>query len=127
MDRQIDCSLKLVPKKARQRRAHAFLLNFLPCAIFQKLNSAQLCHSASHATCHSANSFRLSPSPRWSMFSSHTASNFVAIYVLPGMHFIAAYLLYLLRHETISFGRRTHKGKLDASGLYASALRECSV
>ena len=27
MDRQIDCSLKLAPKKARQRRAHAFLLS----------------------------------------------------------------------------------------------------
>ena len=26
---------------------------------------------------------------RWSMFSSHTAYNFVALYVLPGMHFIA--------------------------------------
>ena len=27
---------------------------------------------------------------RWSMFSSHTAYNFVALYVLPWMHFIAA-------------------------------------
>ena len=29
-------------------------------------------------------------SPRWSMFSIYTAYNFVAFYVLPGMHFIAA-------------------------------------
>ena len=26
----------------------------------------------------------------WSMFSSHTAHNFVALYVFPGLHFIAA-------------------------------------
>ena len=45
---------------------------------------------------------------RWSMFSSHTAYNFVALYVLPGMHFIATYLLYLLCQETISFGRRNY-------------------
>ena len=37
MDQQIDCSLKLAPKKARQRRAHAFLMNFFLCAIFHKL------------------------------------------------------------------------------------------
>ena len=45
MDQQIDCSLKLAPKIARQKRANAFLLNFFLCAIFHKLNSA------SHATC----------------------------------------------------------------------------
>ena len=45
------------------------------------------------------------------MFSSYTAYNFVALYVSPGMHFIAAYLLYLLRHETISFGRRNYMYK----------------
>ena len=39
MDQQIDCSLKLAPKIARQKRAHAFLLNFFLCAIFHKLNS----------------------------------------------------------------------------------------
>ena len=27
---------------------------------------------------------------RWSMFSSHTPYNFVALYVFPGLHFIAA-------------------------------------
>ena len=48
---------------------------------------------------------------RWSMFSSHTAYHFVALYVLPGMHFIAAYLLYLLRHEKICFGRRNYMYK----------------
>ena len=57
---------------------------------------------------------------RWSMFSSHTAYNFVARYVLPGMHFIAAYLLYLLRHEKISFVRRNYmykRCKLKVFGL----------
>ena len=48
---------------------------------------------------------------RWSMLSSHTAYNFVALYVLPGMHFIEAYFLYLLRHEKISFGRRNYMYK----------------
>ena len=42
----------------------------------------------------------------WSMFTSHTAYNVLALYVFPGLHFIAASLLYLLSHETISFGRR---------------------
>ena len=42
----------------------------------------------------------------WSMFTSHTAYNVWALYVFPGLHFIAASLLYLLSHETISFGRR---------------------
>ena len=41
--------------------------------------------------------------PRWSMFSSHTAYNFVALYVFQGLHFIG---FYLLCHETISYGRR---------------------
>ena len=45
------------------------------------------------------------------MLSSHTAYNFVALYVLPGMHFIEAYFLYLLRHEKISFGRRNYMYK----------------
>ena len=43
---------------------------------------------------------------RCSMFSSHTAYNSVALYVFSGLHFIAAWLLYLLSHETISFGCR---------------------
>ena len=43
---------------------------------------------------------------RWSMFSSHDNHNFVALYVFPGLHFIAAWLLYLLCHKTISFGSR---------------------
>ena len=42
----------------------------------------------------------------WSMFSSHTTYNFVALYVFPGLHFIAAWLLYLSCHEMISFGCR---------------------
>ena len=46
------------------------------------------------------------------MLSSHTAYNFVALYVLPGMHFIEAYFLYLLSHEKISFGRRNYMYKL---------------
>ena len=42
-----------------------------------------------------------------SMFTSHTAYNVLALYVFPGLHFIAAAsLLYLLPYETISFGRR---------------------
>ena len=40
------------------------------------------------------------------MFSSHSAYNFEALYVFPGMHSIAAKLLYLSCHETISFGFR---------------------
>ena len=55
--------LQIGAKKARQRRAHAFLFNLFLCAIFHKLNFAKLCHSASHTTFHSANSFRLLPSP----------------------------------------------------------------
>ena len=31
----------------------------------------------------------------WSMFSSHTAHNFVALYVFPGLHFIAAYNYFI--------------------------------
>ena len=65
MDQQIDCSLKLAPKIARQKRANAFLLNFFLCAIFHKLNSAShatcrnvIPQAMPHATCHSANSFR---------------------------------------------------------------------
>ena len=42
----------------------------------------------------------------WSMFTSHTAYNVLSLYVFPGLHFIVASLLYLLSHETISFGRR---------------------
>ena len=42
----------------------------------------------------------------WSMFTSHTAYNVLSLYVFSGLHFIAASLLYLLSHETISLGRR---------------------
>ena len=42
----------------------------------------------------------------WSMFTSHTAYNVLFLYVFTGLHFIVASLLYLLSHETISFGRR---------------------
>ena len=42
----------------------------------------------------------------WSMFTSHTAYNVLSLYVFPRLHFIVASLLYLLSHETISFGRR---------------------
>ena len=42
----------------------------------------------------------------WSMFTSHTAYKELALYVFPGLHFIAASLLYLLSQETISFGHR---------------------
>ena len=37
MYRQIDCSLKLTPKKARQTRAHAFLLNFFSLRYFPQI------------------------------------------------------------------------------------------
>ena len=43
-------------------------------------------------------------------FTCHTH---MALYVFPGMHFVAAKLHYLLRHETISFGRRNYKQLLD--------------
>ena len=46
-----------------RQKGHTFQFNLFLWVILHILHSTYLCHSASHATCHSANSFLLLPSP----------------------------------------------------------------